>query len=784
MYLGRMLRPGFLLLACCTASAAAQLTFQSNQPLILQGGAGTADFTIENKGDTKLTLALSAGSSTDETSHVALTAAKINLRLEPGTQPPPTSIDPHSTLEIAADITNMTASTAAQIYIFNGNARLGDIKAVALDAPLNISIDGAGSSNTPLAFTCGRSASITLKNGDPVTYPITWSFQVRGMNQSDKLTLPANGRSTIVLTPARSAYLWSDLVRPASETGQLLLSLDVPEVRAIQPNTKHSFPVNLTMRPMGSNWATIFSDIYVAIFLLMGGILSLLASSVLPNMLRKSSLRGQINGVADRTSSVSARVDSYLRVLLRLERKKIDILLRSTKLFSPSASDSLDDVSSETDRLAKRLTVAERLDDLRRELEVASATAPPSITGDVDAKLQAAADQMHSFALPDENVAAANKSLDDATAALKSASDASATAKQIAGNFKDLKTRTDNFSLDYSDLKAALPGVFKIQEGKFDDPNNITSPMAYAIDHGIAAIHTALDYVVVRESIPKPVSLTCSVPLSAMSTRVTDHECELIELLGTMSWQALRDARTLVREMREDIYEKDVLDEIGRPDQAEVVFDTQKARPYLPVNFSIGFKNPRFNGAAAIDRLSCKWEFPSDLNENGWKVCHFFQGNEPAAASAGRKINIKVTIQSQKASRDQPVTPSPTAEPSAEGEKRPTTDKMTDTASEPPVTGSPGTPVAPEKREMTGTIAIQPTAPPRGHSRSVAEGLRFLIAFGVALAGLLSGAVDQLQKLGLVPATLAIVGLGFGADAVKNLLTQTPKTQAPNKSGS
>lgn len=762
------------------------LAFEAKEPGILQGGAGTANFTLQNKGNTAIQLTLSTSAPADEASHVRLTSPKITLRVEPGTQAPQT-IGPSGLLEIAADISNMAGSTAAQFDVFNGNEKLGDIQVVASDAPLNVSIDGPGISNTPLPFTqsCIRTGgksetkkvSVTLKNGDPITYPLAWTFQVGGMADSGHLVLPANGRSTINLTPQSGAYLFSDFVRPSSQTGQLLLKLDVPAVSAIQPQTTHPLPINLLMQPMGSGLTTLISDGYVAFFLLIGGLLSLAASSFLPNILRKASLRDQLKDLANRTSSVSTRVDSYLRVLLRLERRKIYELLRSTKLMSLSISDSLDEVSSDIDQLSKRLSVAERLDELRSKLEVASATAPPSVTGDVDAKLQAAADQMHSFVLSDENVANANKSLDDASALLASVSDAGAIAKQIAENFTELKTRLSNFSLDYSDLQRALPGVFKILDGKFDDPNNITYPMAYAIDHDIAAIHSALDYVVVRESMPKAASLNCPTPNGTTSARVIDHECELIELLGTMSWQALRDARTLIQEMREGIYEKDVLDEIGRANQAAAVIDTQKPRPYLPVNFTIAFKDPRFNGAAAINRLSSRWEFPGDLTEYGWKVCHFFQGNETEATiTGGRKINIKATIQRLKALLEVPVTVPITTPPDTSAAAPPPELPMTSTAV--------ATSATPQKVELNFAIEIQASAPSRGNSRGIAEVLRFLIAFGVALGGLLSGAISQLQKLDLVPATLAIIAAGFTADAVKNLLTQQPKAPSPSKTGS
>ena len=773
MDLRRILQAGCLVFVCCTACVA-QLTFQSNatlQPAILQRGKGATHFVIENKGDKGLKLALSAGVPVDETSHVALRTAKINLGLEPGTQSLPNTIDPHTAFDIAVDITELTASVAAQIPIFNGNLRLGEIEAVASDVPLNVSLDGAGSLSTPLVLAYGGKINIALKNGDPIPYPIAWNFQVGGMSQSGKLVLPWNGVGNIVLSPQGGAYSLSDFVRPSSRTAQLLVSINVPAVQGLQLQTMRPLPVNVMMQRMDGVWTTIFSDVYIGFFLLIGGVMSLLASSVLPNMLRKSSLHGQINDLAERTSSVSIRVDCYLRVLLRVEWKKIDDLLWSTKPYFLNVRDSLNEVSSDIDRLAKRVAVAERIDDLRSKLETASATAPPSVIEEVDGKLQAAADQMHSVALPDENVTAANRFLDDAAASLLSANDASTMAKRIANNFADLKTRMSTFPFDYSDLKSGLAGVFEVVDenlrDKLADPNNITSAMAYAIDHDVAAIHTALDYVVVRSS---------TAPGSSVSTRLKNHERELVELLGTMSWQALRDARTLVREMREGIYEEDVLEEIGRPDQAEVVAEPRKPYPYHLVNFCIRFRAPRFESAAAVDRLSWKWEFPFDLTEWGLKVCHYFLGLEqnskvqslppkqpddgglkaPAPAKTKlkklkeREINITVTVQKQKSLN------APTGLESG---------------------------TAPEERKLPARIEIQCGRPRRESSRSVAEALRFLIAFGVALAGLLSGAAAQLQKLDLVPATLAIIALGFGADAVKNLLTQPSKANASSRSG-
>jgi len=493
----------------------------------------------------------------------------------------------------------------------------------------------------------------------------------------------------------------------------------------------------------------------VMIFLLAGGLLSLLGSSVLPSILKKVALHRQIGDLADRTSSVSARVDSYLRVLLRLERAKIGMALDEVGPFSLSSAERFEDVAVSIDRLEKRLTVAERLDELRRSFQDASTSAPPSITDEIDRTLQSASNQLHSFSLPDEDVNAANLFLSKAEASLALLDDTGAQAKLIATNFKQLKDRLTSFPESYySDLKQALPGIFAVLETPFDDPANLVRPMFFAIDHAIAAMHVALDYAMVRVTMPAATSLNCGDPGKTSKERLLAHECELINLLGTLSWKSLRAATTLVQEMREDIYESDVLAEIGKTradgeKRVRVEFDTLKARPYLPVYFSISFDDPRFCGAAALSRLAFKWCFPGGLFEEGSRVCHYFLGDEPLVDEPeasetphkksrkkrfrlknGRKVKIAVSVQSH---------------------------KNLDAAD-----------------TIEGTLEVQPPKPHQA-TRAFAEAVRFLIAFGVALAGLEAGALDQLAKLDFFPATLAVVALGFGADSVKNLLTQAPK---------
>jgi hypothetical protein len=729
-----------LLLFALAATSGAQVLSPPKAPVILNGGAGAIDITLTNSADSAISLDLKVGSFKDRTSQATLPAPNATFSLAAGNAALPAKIDRQQTLQIEVNISNLTSSGTSQVPLFNGSALLGDLETVALDAPLNISIDGDGTADKPLSFTYGKEVTVTLKNGDAITYPLEWEFRIADRDYKGSATLAPHGSARILFKPECALYSWLDWIHPSSQTGLLLLRLQAPGQITKELLPARTLPVSLLMMRKSANSTAIYSYVYATIFLLIGGVLSLLASSVLPSMLRKAALRGQIRDLADRTSSVSTRVDSYLRVLLRLERKNVDMLLKSVKsfffFFFPTTVDTLDEGSAATDKLVKRLKIAERLDDLRRELETASETAPPSVIDDADKQLAQAAILLHSFALPDENLAAANVFLDKAKASLGALDNPDALAKLIAEKFKSLKIRVAAFPpQDYADLKKTLSGIFSVLDKPFDDPNEITHEMAFAIDHSIAAIHAVFDYSMVRSSLPAAASSNCAQPGKQSTQR--DHECDLLALIGTMSWQALGEARTLVREMRENIYESDVLDEIGKPGQAELVFDTQRARPYLPVYFSIAFKDPKFRTAAAIERLACLWIFPGGLQEHGWKVCHFFSGKETELEDGHEPITA--TVQSQRA--------------------------------------LPGS-VEPVEKTLSRKIEIQLSKPPAERARVFAETLRFFIAFGVALVALLSGALGQLEKLDIVPATLAIVALGFGADSIKNLLTQPAKKSA------
>ena len=773
MHLPWTLRIAPLWYAFAIAAGAQSTSLQSRfaPPLVLRAGSGATEFTLSNPTATAEPLNLNAGPVLDAASSASLPKPKLAFALVPGGAAPPAKIDPGQTLHIEVTATDVSGTGSALATVFNGGTELGQLQMVALDAPFNLLIDGDGNPDKPLLYTLNQPVTLTVKNSDAEAYLVNWVLQIDGgPRASGQLTIPPDGSSPIVLHPSPDDYFWTDSIRPSTKKAALLLSLAGPEdTQALLP--ARPLPVTLSMRRSGPNATAWWSHLYIFFNLLLGGALSLLASGVLPNVLRKVALREQIRDVAERTSSVSTRIDSYLRVLLRLERKKISLLIQGAKTLSPSTGDTLDQVTVALDRLTKRLKLSERLDDLRRRFEDCSASAPPSVSDNLDKILQSAAEQLHSFALPDEDLAASSAFLDKAEASLAMLDDADALAKLIAANFKDLQARLKTFPQDYcADLRTSLPGLFVILEKPFDDPKNIVRPMMFALDHGVTAIQLALDYAMVRASVPVAASDNCPEPAATLA-RLKTHECDLVDLLGTLSWRALREATTLVQQMRENVYEADLLEEIRKPGQAYIMLDTQTARPSMPVFFSICFRVARFNGSAAIHRLVSHWNFPDGLSERGWKVCHFFHGTEPE-------------VQPPHPAAAPAATPPPAATGMWQRLRRLFARRRAAVAPQSRtllIAVTLGGQVAVDEETtavghlLTNTIDIKMEKKPPERSRAVAETLRFGIAFGVALAGLLSGALNQFDKLDFLSATIAILALGFGADSIKNLLTQAPK---------
>ena len=641
------------------AAGKASLVLHADRSLALRGGDGGVTFSVTNTGTGAVPFALAPGSIVDADTHAMVTKARASFGTPMAVPTPaaattapagastaialPGTLAAGQTIAVQASVTGVTGVSEAELPIYNnapataagGNALLGTLHLEAQDAPLNLAVEGEGTTTTPLNYSFSQPVSLMLKDGDAEAYTLHWEFQIQDRVQSSgELHVPANGSVRIPIKPRGCpergpeppecmVYSALDRMHPSVKQGVLILSLVDPEGPASGLLPTRAVPVTLRMERIVPTASNALSYMYAGVLLFLGGLLSVIAGSVLPNMQAKSNLRAQLKDLANRTTSLSTRIDSYLRVLLRLERKRIEIAITDATVWLPTATEPLTPITDAMATLTRRLAGAEILDDLRRKHDAVSETAPPSVTDCIDTTLQAAAEQLHSLTLSAAELTTANALLLKAKTWLEMLEDPDTLSKLIAANLLSLRARILKFPEEYSrDLAAALPGLWVVLEPArgFDDPKNIVRPMFFAIDHAVAAIHLALDFAMVRASIPVDGMATPSggaaavltsqmdqpsagtavgetaalnapaeggpaaaadpktvvpasspvqpKPFSSLATsqreRLLKQQPVLMELLGTLSWRALREATQLVAQMREDIYEQDVLSEIGK----------------------------------------------------------------------------------------------------------------------------------------------------------------------------------------------------------------------------
>jgi hypothetical protein len=766
----------------------AQIKIAAREPAIIRDGDGAQQMKVSNEGSAAVPLGFTVGSFYDDTARSKIEAPKITFSLDSGGNLPAT-LAPKQSIQAIIDFHGFTGSLTAHATLFNEGVQVAVLRLVAVDTPLNIALDGEGTANDPIPYSLNRSVTLTLKNSGKDYVTLDWKFLIGGtVEGSGTAIMIPGGLARLVFKPTDDVYADVDWLKPRKLDGLLLLRPHTPPDVDTSLFNLQPLPVSVYMDRWSPTTTQVFFASFVMVLLLLGGVLSLLSNSILPDIQTKLAYEKKVATLADRTTTISNRVNSYLRVLLDLDRRKIEMTLSDVHWFSISTGEKIDAAAADIAKLEKRLDVTETLDRLRRRFEVISAWAPPSASDRIDLSLEVAASRLRTVDLSDDVVAAVNGILAKAEGDMDSLEDLASQTKAVAENFKQIKIRLSVFPLEYyQDLRDALPGIFHMFDEPFDNPDNLVRSMLFAIDHDIFAGHIALDYAMVRATIARSAPLPCGTPGEAALERLRDRECRLIELLGTMSWKALRGANLLVQQMREDIYESDVLDEIKRHrDQQDrivrIAYDTMRVRPYLPIFFSLAFDNPRFANAAALHCVVFRWTFPKEFFEDSTTVCHYFAGDEVGVAAKFEEAAInappaplQAAISNQRQVLRKAIHKKQEQLRKKEEKRRRKNAYFTMVSLEVHRPDTPG-----DCAVLTEAVRVDP---PQDwtNSRTGIELARFLMAFGAALVVLEAGIMDQLKKLDLLAAIVAVVALGFGADSIKNILGQTSKSAAPAK---
>ncbi len=638
----------------------------------------------------------------------------------------PRTLKPGNVLVLKVDVSNVTEAGDSTANIFQQGQRLGALTVVNDRAAFAVSPSTPNPDKPELTLERGSKTSLTLKNDDAASYPVSWRLLINGESCGGTVTLPAKASWPVEINPPGSWFgHWvGGIFKPDDQDGVLTLALNTgTEDGRVWPSKSVPLRVHLGYWPAW--FRQFFGNLIILIVLVAGGIASLLVNAYLPNRLRSIVAEEKLSDLGKRISGISTRVDSRLRVLIRVERLRVRALLGSRGHFSPDFADALAQTNEGIAALTLRVAVAEQLDSERLRFDSLRIQLPPTILSNIDDNLQCAADLLRKTSQADLDLAKTNiskaselmsKGLDLVNRADRDDEFAKSLFNRLTylkDGFKPYETTSDVYK-KFSDY---IPGSFQRLAWTVDDVNAINPRDYTAIDTDLAKLALILDYIRLYEARNRPLQQELE----------EGPEKRMLKLVVPTSWECIRTAQLVVRQIRCGFYEKNLIAQL--PEHASIELDRQFVRVNEPIEFSVRFHHPVLDRTPAREEWSYEWTFGDGHTEHGWSAWHYYPN--------AKENNVEVQF------RD------------ANGQK------IVDETKQ-------------EIKIKPRNVVVNSNNPDRLGHRSRVEAARLAIGLLVAIVALAAGAKEQLLKLDVLSGLLAVFVIGFAADTIKNLVTQAP----------
>lgn len=763
-------------------------------------GEGTGDLILRNDTNAAVLIHLSAGDLTGKppTKHLIIPT----LDAKDG------SLDPKQELKVHFIVTDLHEDGDWQSMIQNDGVDVGTIRVVRTSPPFALSLDVATPDSPELTFLEGKSASFRLKNGDQQEYSIAWQYDVNGLTKrspdpnhhessgpkkpgwfcrlfckgeedkvaatgattstfGESLTVPPAGQKEINFYPPNHWFgsPFVGLFKDDVADGRLTVDLVDQECPG-HPSTSKTFKVKTHLATSAGPRREGLADLWVFFFLALGGVFSLGLNAWLPNEMRRLKIKQQLRKLGAQISNLSYELASRLRVLVGLEARLITDRLRNLTWGSADFAGEMQGIEQSITRLSTRLQLLEGLGSTRTNfLRIRAEVLAPSAIFALEETFGKIL-QIGEKANPtDEDVQKAQALIkriqDQLDLGIQGNTEFAKTLATEAAQFKaefDATNGRIGKSATCKRIRETFPGPFTRLESVDANAIAATPPPPQDL---IDLDATLFDLELIRGYVDLVEGLSAS---DSLGSKIAAHEGELLDYLKRRNPETIYAARLLFKQM-EDGYFKDDIEAAIKAKQVRIKVDHGDIRPYDPCEFRLELSNAALNAAYARQEWTCHWAFTfgdQTLVEEGWVVTHYFQ--------EGDTYDLKITL-THNIDACQVEVPNVEVFPEGKIHILPVNRRNFGKA----VQGILHWDWAAAKKELSTRR--------RGRGTKALDYVRLAMTLVIALFGLLAGAKEQLLKLDVLPALVAVFMVGFGADQIKNLLTQkTPgsDTAAPH----
>jgi len=462
-------------------------------------------------------------------------------------------------------------------------------------------------------------------------------------------------------------------------------------------------------------WVDGLVNLLIFLLLFLGAACSLVLHYWAPNRLKRIDLKEQLSRLQERVRRLSSQIDSGPRVIADVQCRRWIQMLYSRWVFSPDLQIVFTKCTEAVASLTRRIGLLEQVDAAHERLGKMTANAPPTRLGQISEMLREAANRLNATDPSEQDLQEAQKQIGAAFASIDNLSEADPTfADKLASRVTEISKTIGGAPESYEKMREELPRLFLALKEDNKDASKI-GPEAYRdLDVHTIALRLLCEFV----------SHKPSANAGDEFTRYEQAQTSLVQLLSRESCDALKAAGMIIRQWHECIFVDDVAAAIIKK-QVSIETRSPAFTANDPVQMKVSFARSELNASAARQEIDCLWDFNDTFAERGWEVSHYF--------AKPRDYDVKVSF------RD-----------------------------------SSGNCVSDAKGETmycTKSLHVRPEHN-RKSDRTITEAVKFAIVLVATLAGLITGAREQLLKLDFAAAIVAVFLVGFSADTVKNMLTE------------
>ena len=531
-----------------------------------------------------------------------------------------------------------------------------------------------------------------------------------------------------------------------------------------------SYKINTHLAAFSKNAESLGGTLIIAAVLLLGGTLSLIVNFFLPMQARRRRLKAKLQQAGRKITDLSLELDSRVRVPVGVERQRLQQRIKDLSPLNPQYGPEVTEIEQSLDRLMKRLDVMEQMQlSLSGYWRHRQHDLPATLVRQVENIRKQAVDLLQKSDPSDadlQKILGLIQEIDNQQTTVGQAN--VAFAKQLIDeltrrrNERAAAPGTGPLVFNWLAVSGYPAGFFGGFNGLFIALGQELDLAPQTVDQTLPENYAALDALRVR--LNQLDRFRKHLPMHPAPSDGFVHATQrLLTELQSSSWDSLTRAERSIREMEEGVFPEDIIAHVEQ-DRVRIKIDRLFVRQFEPAELSLEFGNRVLRNAAAREEFTYRWNFDHDnLTEDGWSVSHYFpyvtvreiRGLIRSLKRTVRRLWLRLLkwIQTHDAG------------PLPDDVRGPYNVRAS------LILNSDGTTVAREITLRDGPLNVYPPLPVTGHAL-VAELFRLVLALGFAVLGLVAGAKDQILKLDVVPALIAVFLLGFGADQIKNLLTQ------------